>query len=81
MGLDPFGLWYMAEANSGDVHMVSETAQKILALSADEVTRFVKEQAKSRKLSTIMKVLNDAALKGDKLAQRAIEHMGFVLQP
>ncbi len=81
MGLDAVGPCHVVEASSGDVHMVSETAQKILALSADEVTKFVKEQAKSRKLSSIMKVLNDAALKGDKLAQRAIEHMGFVLQP
>jgi N-acetylglucosamine kinase-like BadF-type ATPase len=61
--------------------MVCDTAQTILALSAEEVSRFVKEQASSRKLSELMKALNDAALKGDKIAQRAIEHMGFVLQP
>ncbi|MGB0353821.1 MULTISPECIES: hypothetical protein [unclassified Roseobacter] len=61
--------------------MVCDTAQTILALSAEEVSSFVKEQASSRKLSGLMKALNDAALKGDKIAQRAIEHMGFVLQP
>ena len=61
--------------------MVGDTAQTILALSAEEVSNFVKEQASSRKLSGLMKALNDAALKGDKIAQRAIEHMGFVLQP
>lgn len=61
--------------------MVCDTAQTILALSAEEVISFVKEQASSRKLSGLMKALNDAALKGDKIAQRAIEHMGFVLQP
>lgn len=61
--------------------MVCDTAQTILALSAEEVSSFVKEQASSRKLSGLMRALNDAALKGDKIAQRAIEHMGFVLQP
>lgn len=61
--------------------MICDTAQTILALSAEEVSSFVKEQASSRKLSGLMKALNDAALKGDKIAQRAIEHMGFVLQP
>lgn len=61
--------------------MVCDTAQTILALSAEEVSSFVKEQASSRKLSGLMKALNDAALKCDKIAQRAIEHMGFVLQP
>ena len=61
--------------------MVCDTAQTILALSAEEVSSFVKEQASSRKLSGLMKALNNAALKGDKIAQRAIEHMGFVLQP
>ena len=61
--------------------MVCDTAQTILALSAEEVSSFVKEQASSRKLSELMKALNDAALKGDEIAQRAIEHMGFVLQP
>ncbi|MBF9019693.1 hypothetical protein HKCCA1058_03165 [Rhodobacterales bacterium HKCCA1058] len=61
--------------------MVCDTAQTILALSAEEVSSFVKEQASNRKLSGLMKALNDAALKGDKIAQRAIEHMGFVLQP
>ena len=61
--------------------MVCDTAQTILDLSAEEVSSFVKEQASSRKLSGLMKALNDAALKGDKIAQRAIEHMGFVLQP
>jgi N-acetylglucosamine kinase-like BadF-type ATPase len=68
-------------SKSGDTHMVCDTAQTILALSAEEVSSFVKEQASSRKLSGLMKALNDAALKGDKIAQRAIEHMGFVLQP
>ena len=61
--------------------MICDTAQTILALSAEEVSSFVKEQASSRKLSGLMKALNDAALEGDKIAQRAIEHMGFVLQP
>jgi len=48
--------------------MVCDTAQTILALSAEEVSNFVKEQASSRKLSVLMKALNDAALKGDKIA-------------
>jgi N-acetylglucosamine kinase-like BadF-type ATPase len=61
--------------------MVCDTAQTILTLSTEEASNFVKEQVSSRKLSGLMKALNDAALKGDKIAQRAIEHMGFVLQP
>jgi len=61
--------------------MVCDTEPTMLALSSEEVSNFVKEQASSRKLSGLMKALNDAALKGDKIAQRAIEHMGFVLQP
>ena len=57
--------------------MCAITPDHILAMTAEQIVSFLKDQTNSRGLNALMKSLNDLALRGDAKARAAIEHLGF----
>lgn len=51
--------------------------QDILAIETDQIADFIQRHASAKTLSPIIKRLNADLMAGDKIAARALEHLGF----
>jgi len=68
----------------GDL-MTIPNADDVLAVSADNVASFIREQTDAKTLSVLMRRLNEDLLTGDEsasaLAEQALRHLGFRADP
>ncbi len=59
--------------------------EEILAISADSIAAFIRDQASSRRLTPLVRKLNADLMGADpsasEMAARALRHMGFVERP